>query len=211
MTIDAPSGLIVWTPAEAQAEQDHHVVARVQEAGNDQLFDTQEFDIYVYPSTIGNGIEDHNYAVASYAGMNTSGGTQAGEKEYAVEGAPYRYQLDIWGPTNDVSFALLAGPSGMTIDENGLIAWDVPIGAKGQWVRVGITAEGRHQLEHDFYLHVQQSDMNPLGEDEEEEPDHCCHRCGPKGGDPAAPDLAVVIGAVPLVLVAAARRRRSVS
>ncbi len=163
MTVDADCGLISWTPTEEQ-EGPNNVVLRLTKNSDDTLTDSQVFTLHVYPPHQANGLEPHAYNIASSPNADTTDSTDNGSDSKCGDdtSARYEYQVLVHGPTDDLHFELLAGPEGMTIDPaTGLISWDVPQGAKGDWVRIRVTAEGQHQLEQDFYLHVRRADHSP--------------------------------------------------
>jgi len=161
MEVDASCGLVTWTPTEDQAGQSFTFTLTITEDSAEALSASQDVTIYVYDPSQAQGIEAHNYSVASPAGYNTGSGNGDSTKATAFEGETYEYQILVWGPTEDLSYRLLAGPDGMTVDSTGLVSWDVPAGATGQWVRIEITAEGQHTFYQDFYLHVIRKDHIP--------------------------------------------------
>ena len=181
MAIDADCGLVTWTPAEDQ-EGPNDVTIRLTKNGDGVLSNTQSFSVHVYPPEQMNGLSQHAYQVASSPVANTTdagsyAGKQGSEDGTGGNTVPYEYQVSVHGPTDDLYFELAAGPDGMTIDpDTGLISWDVPEGAKGAWIRVLITAEGQHRLDHDFYLHVHRDDHFPSPDDDDDPSCPCSWR-----------------------------------
>ena len=159
MTCDPDSGLIQWTPDEEEAGE-QPVTLRLTKDGDTSLSTTQDFTIQVYSPELLNGVEPHAYSVVSSPATRTADPTAAALAKQGT--AQYTYQMAVHGPTSDLEYELAAGPEGMSIDQNGLITWDVPEGADGAWVRVLVTAEGEHKLDQDFYLHVQKESHFPI-------------------------------------------------
>ncbi|HPO15928.1 MAG TPA: hypothetical protein PLI09_20975 [Candidatus Hydrogenedentes bacterium] len=176
MLINAECGLITWTPGEEE-EGAHAVTVRLTKNGDPALSDTQSFEVHVYPPQQVNGLEEHAYQIASAPVVNaTTVESDTAEKCTDGTGNTYEYQVLVHGPTSDLHYELAAGPDGMKINpDTGLITWNMPRDAKGDWVRVLITAEGKYQLEQDFYLHVHRPSHLPgATKDENEEGEGSC-------------------------------------
>ena len=104
MTIDPASGLIGWTPSNAQVG-DNAVEVQVTDSGG--LSDTQSFTVTV---------DDVNEA-PSITSTPVLGATQ---------GQPYSYDVEATDPDagDTLTFNLVTSPAGMTIDPaSGLISW----------------------------------------------------------------------------------------
>ncbi|MCP5443670.1 MAG: putative Ig domain-containing protein [Chromatiaceae bacterium] len=104
MTIDPASGLIEWTPTNAQVG-DNLVTVRVTDSGS--LFDTQSFTVKV---------EDVNEAPSITSSAVTG----------ATQDQPYSYDVEATDPDagDTLTFNLVTSPAGMTIDPaSGLINW----------------------------------------------------------------------------------------
>lgn len=150
MTVDAASGLLCWTPAAVQAGN-HEVTLQVVEIlpnGNTAEAE-QAFQIHVYPPDQIQGLEAHLYRLCSPPLRNT------------WENTTYQYQPVVHGPEGgSIRFELLAGPAGMCIDpDSGQVAWTVPAGAEGTWVRIKAIAEEMYAVYQDYYLFVQRNDQ----------------------------------------------------
>jgi len=145
MTVDAASGLVRWTPA-VELVGSQAVRLEVEELSQGQgtgVHATQSYTVYVHPPENLNGLEPHPYSFLSHPRHDT------------VEGELYTYQAVVIGPDQDVRYALLAGPEGMTVDAgSGLVTWAVPPGARGAWVRLEAVVGEEHELEQDYYLYV---------------------------------------------------------
>lgn len=179
MSINAECGLISWTPDEEE-EGAHPVTLRLTKNGDPALSDTQSYEVHVYPPQQVNGLEEHPYQIASAPEVNATT-LENNTPEKCANGAAntYEYQILVHGPTNDLHFELAAGPDGMKINpDTGLITWNMPRNAKGDWVRVLITAEGKYHLEQDFYLHVHRPGHLPgaTGENDEQGQGSCWER-----------------------------------
>ncbi|MBC8233690.1 putative Ig domain-containing protein [bacterium] len=104
MTIDSSTGLITWTPTNAQVG-DNPVSVRVEDAGG--LFDTQSFTVTV-------------------ANVNEAPSITSTAVTTAIEGQLYSYDVDADDPDvgDTLTFALDTNPTGMSINSStGLIEW----------------------------------------------------------------------------------------
>ena len=131
MTMDSNTGLIQWTPTNAQVGS-NDVTVRVTDSGG--LFDTQIFSV--------------NVANVNDAPVITSTALTA-----ATEDQPYSYDVNANDPdvgdTDTLMFSLDSAPSGMTMDSNtGLIQWtptNAQMGSNDVKVRVtGLRGPVRH-------------------------------------------------------------------
>ena len=120
MTIDPSSGLISWTPTNAQVG-DQDVTARVEDAA--LAFDTQSFTV-------------------SVANVNDAPTTTSAPVTSATEDLPYSYDVDASDPDlgDTLSFSLDQAPTGMSIDPiTGLVSWapdNALVGGQDVTVRV---------------------------------------------------------------------------
>ncbi len=105
MSINQHTGLITWTPNILQTGI-HHVTVR---ASDGELFDDQEFDIYV-----GSGIEENHAPTIISTPVNN-----------ATVGQLYQYDVDATDPDGDeITYYLVRFPDGMSINQHtGLITW----------------------------------------------------------------------------------------
>jgi len=146
-------GIITWIPAIEQTGG-HDVIlglnAKVE--GNIVSSATQAFNLYVYPPEQMEGLEAHAYQIVSYPILDTP------------EGKPYQYQVLVHGPDNNVQFKLEYAPEGMTIGAtSGLVLWDAPYGAKGDWVMINvIVGKEQYEIWHDYFLFAVQEKAYPF-------------------------------------------------
>lgn len=147
MSIDVASGLIQWTPSADQVGY-HDVIVRLSEVGGEmQVATVQAFRLHVYPADYAHGLEQHAYFWLSHPNHDARAGTT------------YGYEPHIWGPDSNFYYELLTGPEGMWVDPaTGQLSWEVPADAKSAWVRLRALVGGKHSLEQDFYLFVENSD-----------------------------------------------------
>ncbi len=124
MSIHRGTGLISWTPFEHQVGY-HDVTVRVRDAAG--LFQDQAFRVTVLAA---------NHPPAFTSTPTTTG----------TEGTPYTYQAEASDPDpGDVlTFALAAGPGGMTVgEETGLVEWRPTHRQTGDNVVTLAVADGR--------------------------------------------------------------------
>lgn len=154
MNLD-PSGLITWTPQANQVGQHKVSLLLTETLAADQIaFATQEFSVTVYPPDQIHGVKEYNYFLLNPIALT------------AVEGTLYQNPVILIGANkNSVEYVLAEGPEGMIVDANGLISWNVPIGATSSRVRVLVIVDGVHVLEQGFFLHAytkENSNVFPL-------------------------------------------------
>lgn len=77
------------------------------------------------------------------------------EKQYAEENVEFTLQINAEG--NDLTYSLLMGPSGMTIDSRGILSWTPPAGSAGQATTVKIKVKDAQEesVERQFEIEVQ--------------------------------------------------------
>ena len=101
------TGVISWTPEEAQANVSN-IVITVSDGGEDSATsDSETFSITV--TAVNDGPD-----ITSSAGIS------------AIEDIEYTYQVEVTDPDDsgtDLSYALSNAPSGMTVSTSGLISW----------------------------------------------------------------------------------------
>jgi PKD repeat protein len=108
MTIDPATGLIGWTPTNAQAAQDHAVTVKVTDNGG--LFASQNFSVTV-------------------ANVNDAPSITSTAVTVATEDQPYVYQAaaaddDLLNPSGDaLTWTLAVSPAWMAIDQTGKVTW----------------------------------------------------------------------------------------
>ncbi|MBI5525892.1 MAG: putative Ig domain-containing protein, partial [Deltaproteobacteria bacterium] len=108
MAIDADTGLVTWTPTNAQASADHPVTVKVTDKGG--LFATQNFSITV-------------------ANVNDAPAITSTAVTAATEDVLYVYAVaatddDLGNPSGEVlTWSLPAAPAGMAIDQTGKVTW----------------------------------------------------------------------------------------
>jgi hypothetical protein len=139
-----PSGLITWIPQANQVGKHTVSLLLTETMAADQVtYAVQEFSVTVYPVDQIHGVEEYNYFLTNPIALT------------AVEGMLYQNPVILIGAeTTSVEYILVEGPSEMIVDENGMISWNVPNGAKSSRVRVLVIVDGVHVLEQGYFLHV---------------------------------------------------------
>jgi hypothetical protein len=149
--INGSSGLFTWTPTEAQGPSTNVVSVRVTDNGSPSLSSTQSFTIFVIET---------NAAPVLNSIANTN----------IVELAPFNRTLtasDSDVPTNTLTFALLSGPTGASVNANsGLFAW-TPTEAQGpstNVVSVRVTDNGSPSISstQSFTIFVLETNTSPV-------------------------------------------------
>ena len=152
MTIDAETGLITWTAARDQvgsATVEIRVTDLLQQKFaevDETIFGTQEYVITVLQPEDTSGLEENPYQFISEPVITVREETQ------------YRYQAVLWAPEEKTDYELAASPEGMTIDQSGLVTWDVPEGSEGVRVLILATVEstdGIDEVEQEYFLNVE--------------------------------------------------------
>ncbi len=115
MTIDSTSGLITWTPTEAQGPGVHNVTVRVMDNGLPALTHTTSFSVTV---------NEVNLAPTLVAAPDAE--VSAGNTFSATLSA-----TDPDLPANGLTFSLVSGPAGATVSPAGVVNWTAPLAAAG--------------------------------------------------------------------------------
>ncbi|HEY5297312.1 MAG TPA: putative Ig domain-containing protein [Verrucomicrobiae bacterium] len=110
----AANGHITWTPTEAQGPSTNTVTVKVTDNGSPNLSDTKSFTVVV---------NEVNTAPVLTLPANVSINEQSSYSANATA-----TDSDI--PANPLTFALVSGPSGLTVSSSGAIAW-TPTEAQG--------------------------------------------------------------------------------
>jgi hypothetical protein len=136
MSIDGTTGLVAWTPLNADVG-DHPVTVRVTDTGG--LFNEQSFTITV-------------------ANVNEAPSITSSPVTAATQDQPYAYDVEALDPDpgDALSYSLTNGPAGMSIDgTTGLVAW-TPLNADGgdHPVTVRVTDAGGLFNEQAFIITV---------------------------------------------------------
>ncbi len=119
MSINPITGETLWTPGEDQGSSTNSVRVRVSDNGSPGLSATAEFEVIVH--------EVNEPPLLRLPADQTIGELAAFQSEAAAE------DTDI--PTNALSFELISGPEGLTVSNDGLIAW-TPTETQGPGVYV---------------------------------------------------------------------------
>src|SRR6266702_4424278 len=108
MTLDLATGVLTWTPTEAQGPSTNVITVRVTDNGTPPLSDTKSFTVIVNE--------------VNSAPTLTVPPTQTINELTTLTVTNVATDPDI--PANTLTFALVAGPSGMTLDSaTGVLAW----------------------------------------------------------------------------------------
>ena len=110
----SPSGLISWTPSEAQGPGSYSVAVRVYDDGTPSLSATNSFQLTV---------NEVNSAPVLTVPTN-----QTISELVLWTGNATATDTDL--PPNNLTFALVSGPNGLTVNSNGVISW-TPSEAQG--------------------------------------------------------------------------------
>ncbi len=103
----APNGAISWTPTEAQGPSTNVVTVQVTDNGSPNLSNTNSFTLIVNEVNVAPVL-----TLPADATIN-------GQTPYSS--AATATDADI--PANNLTFALVSGPTGLTVSTNGAIAW----------------------------------------------------------------------------------------
>jgi hypothetical protein len=115
MTIDPSSGVLTWTPTEAQSPSTNLITVKVTDNGAPPASDTKSFTVIV--------------AEANTAPVLTVPGTQTIAELSTLTVTNTASDADV--PANTLTFSLVSTPSGMTIDpSSGVLTW-TPTEAQG--------------------------------------------------------------------------------
>jgi hypothetical protein len=110
MTIDTNTGVISWTPTEAQGPSSNQIIVVVKDDGTPNLSTTNSFRVIV------NEVNERP-TLPSQSDRTIYGGTTMTVTNAASD-------VDL--PANQISYTLLNGPAGALIDTNGIITWTAP-------------------------------------------------------------------------------------
>jgi VCBS repeat-containing protein len=152
MTINPGSGVISWTPSEAQGTGDYSVTVRLTDNGTPQLFDTKTFKVHVNEvnsAPVLNSISDQTIDELKTFSLTASGSDK-----------------DL--PANNLTYSLEPNaPDGMTIDpKSGQISWTpTEIQGAGDYsVTVRLTDSGTPSLADTktFKVHVNEVNTAPI-------------------------------------------------
>ncbi|MCU0858161.1 MAG: putative Ig domain-containing protein, partial [Pontiellaceae bacterium] len=155
MTINTNTGVIVWTPTEAQGPSTNTVTVRVYDNGTPSLAATNSFTVTVNEVNV--------------APVLT---VPADQNVHALE--PIALQAtatDSDMPTNSLTIELVSGPAGLAVSPSGQISWTPSSMNAGSVYEVQVRAKdnGSPMLtdQKSFFIHVMavceiQSDPNPI-------------------------------------------------
>src|SRR6266852_4574374 len=133
MTLDSATGVLTWTPTEAQGPSTNVITVRVTDNGTPPLSDTKSFTVIVNE--------------VNSAPILTVPPTQTINELTTLSVTNTATDPDI--PANVLTFALVASPSGMTLDTaTGVLAW-TPSEAQGpstNIITVRVTDDGSLSL-----------------------------------------------------------------
>ena len=115
MTIHPGTGAISWTPTEAQGPGTHDIVVRVSDNGVPPLAQTHSFSVSV--SEV-----NRSPLLAGVADATVHAGTLFATRLSATD-------PDL--PANTVTFSLISGPEGATVNPAGQVEWTPPLTATG--------------------------------------------------------------------------------
>jgi hypothetical protein len=113
LTVSA-AGAIAWTPTEAQGPSTNTVTVRVFDNGSPSISVTNSFQVVV--------------TEVNSAPVLTVPGTQTIAEQTVLNVSATATDSDL--PANTLSFALVSGPTGLTVSAAGIIAW-TPTEAQG--------------------------------------------------------------------------------
>src|SRR5207244_4437613 len=131
--LDPSSGVLTWTPTEAQGPSTNLITVRVTDNGAPQLSDTKSFTVVV--------IEANSAPLLTVPTNHIA--TQL------LTPFPTRRSSDPDLPANTLTFSLVSAPNGMTLDpSSGVLTW-TPTEAQGpstNLITVKVTDNGAPQL-----------------------------------------------------------------
>lgn len=148
MTINPNTGLITWTPNEAQGPSANVVVVRVSNSGG--LSASQSFQVAVNEVNVAPVLTMPNDATINELTLYTNNATAT--------------DADL--PANALTFTLVSGPTGLTVSQTGVIAW-TPTEAQGPGtypVQVRVSDNGTPALSvtNSFNLTVNELNKAPV-------------------------------------------------
>ena len=146
----SPSGVIAWTPTEAQGPGTYPVQVKVTDNGTPALSVTESFTLTVNEVNV--------------APVLTVPASQTINELVAFTANATATDTDL--PANNLTFALVGGPSGLTVSPSGAIAW-TPTEAQGPGtypVQVKVTDSGTPALSvtNSFTLTVNEVNVAPV-------------------------------------------------
>lgn len=115
MTINASSGLISWTPSEAQGPGEFAVTVRAQDNGTPALGHTTTFSVRV--------LEVNVAPVLTLPAVGTV------EEQTALILTANATDADL--PANTLTYELVSGPEGATVTPDGRLDWTPPLASAG--------------------------------------------------------------------------------
>jgi RHS repeat-associated protein len=141
MTIDAETGLLTWTPTNAQVGINAIQIAALDPTGAAAL---------------------QSYSLAVQ--VNNSPVITSRPVESVTAGATYRYDLKANDPDrHPLTFTLTESPEGMTIDNFGRITWSAPPNAQGTYrVQVNVSDNFGASITQAYDLAVVRDEQAPL-------------------------------------------------
>src|SRR5437667_6868748 len=133
MTLDPSSGVLTWTPTEAQGPSTNLITVRVTDNGAPQLSDTKSFTVVV--------------TEANSPPMLTVPADQTVTELSTLTITNTASDADL--PANTLTFSLVSAPGGVTLDpSSGVLTW-TPTEAQGpstNLITVRVTDNGAPQL-----------------------------------------------------------------
>jgi hypothetical protein len=151
MTLDTNTGVIAWTPTEAQGPSTNTITVRVYDSGTPSMAATNSFIVWVHE--------------VNSAPVLTVPTNRVIDEMTLLSVTNAATDADL--PANTLRFELLASPSGMTLDTNtGVIAW-TPTEAQGPstntvTVRVCDSGEPTLAMTNSFTVTVREVNTRPL-------------------------------------------------
>jgi subtilisin-like proprotein convertase family protein len=150
MVINPDTGVITWTPSEAQGPSVHNVTVRVTDNGLPVMFAEQQFTVSALEVNSAPSLATANYSVAE--------GTLF---------APIIQATDADLPANSISYSLVSGPAGMTIQATtGQINWTPGETSGGQAFTFTVKATDNHAVAasstQTYQVFVQELNSSPV-------------------------------------------------
>ena len=147
---------LLWTPTAEQTGA-HQVAIKINDRyaqeGPDaeSEWTVQEFTVFVHDFASAPAKDNHPFRFLSYPTIT------------AFEGNMYTYEIYTNAPDDSIQYELIFGPEGMTVSEDGLLEWNVPLSAKGEKVLLLATVDGQYEIEQEFFLHTvtAENTLNP--------------------------------------------------
>jgi hypothetical protein len=144
------SGVITWTPSEAQGPSTNLIVTVVSDDGSTALSATNSFSVVVNE-------------------VNTAPVLSAVNNQTITELQPFTLQLSATDsdlPANTLTFSLVSGPAGLSVNSSGLLSW-TPTEAQGSStniVSVAVTDNGQPSLSvtQSFQITVTEANSAPV-------------------------------------------------